>query len=126
MVVREARTNFQGGVKLDTCQVRVLLFGDDTVLVTEREEDLQHNIRALQAAVKEHRLVVNWTKTNMVAIGREITRCKVEVEGHNVENVSEAVYLGVKFSAKGKNGRIIREKNWDCNGHSWGNESKSI
>ena len=52
MVVREARTNFHGGVKLDTCQVQVLLFADDTVLVTEREEDLQHNIRALHTAVK--------------------------------------------------------------------------
>ncbi len=45
MVVKEARTNFHGGVKLDTCQVQVLLFADDTVLITEREEDLQHNIR---------------------------------------------------------------------------------
>ena len=102
MVVREARTNFHGGVKLDTCQVQVLLFADDTVLVTEREEDLQHNIRALQTAVKEHKLAVNWTKTNTMAIGREITGCKVEVDGHNVENVSEAVYLGVKFSEDGR------------------------
>ena len=102
MVVREARTNFHGGVKLDTCQVQVLLFADDTVLVTEREEDLQHNIRALQTAVKEHKLAVNWTKTNTMAIGREITGCKVEVDGHNVENVSEAVYLGVNVSEDGR------------------------
>ena len=70
MVVREVRTNFFGGVKLDTCQVQVLLFADDTVLITEREEDLQDNIRALQTAVKEHKLAVNWTKTNTMAIGR--------------------------------------------------------
>ena len=38
-----------------------------------------------------------------MAIGREITGCKVEVEGH-VENVSEAVYLGVKFSEDGRIG----------------------
>ena len=57
-VVREVRTNFQGGMKLDKCQVQVLLFADDTVLVTESEEDLQHNIRALQTAVKQHKLVV--------------------------------------------------------------------
>ena len=44
----------------------------------------------------------NWTKTNTMAIGREITGCKVEVDGHNVENVSEAVYLGVKFSEDGR------------------------
>ena len=37
-----------------------------------------------------------------MAIGREITGCKIEVDGHNVENVSEAVYLGVKFSEDGR------------------------
>ena len=37
-----------------------------------------------------------------MAIGREITGCMVEVEGHNVGNVSEAVYLGVKFSEEGR------------------------
>ena len=104
MVVREGRTNIHGGVKLDTCQVQVLLFADDTDLITEREEDLQHNIKALQTAVKEHKLGVIWTKTNTMAIGREITgcTCKVEVDGHTVENVSKAVYLGVKFSEDGR------------------------
>ena len=52
--------------------------------------------------MKEHKLAVNWTKTNTMAIGREITGCKVEVDGHNVENVSEAVYLGVNVSEDGR------------------------
>ena len=37
--------------------MQVLLFADDTVLVTETETD---NIKALQEAVREHRLAVNW------------------------------------------------------------------
>ena len=89
------------------------------------EEDLEHNISALQTAVKEQGLAVNWTKTNTIAIGGETTGCKVEVEGHNVENVREAVYLGVKFSEDGRmkgelEGRIGIAMS------SWGNESKSI
>ena len=52
MVAREAQASFQGGVCLDTCQVQVLLFADDTVLVAENEEDLKHNIKALQEAIK--------------------------------------------------------------------------
>ena len=62
------------------------------------EEDLEHNISTLQTAVKENRLAVNWTKTNTIAIGKDTTGCKVEVEGHIVENMREAVCLGVKFS----------------------------
>ena len=38
----------------------------------------------------------------MMSIGREITGCKVEVDGHNVENLSEAVCLGVNFSEDGR------------------------
>ncbi len=46
-------------MKLGTCQIQVLLFADDTVLVTEMEKDLYHNINAMQASVKEHKLAVN-------------------------------------------------------------------
>ena len=53
--------------------------------------------------MKEHKLAVNGTKTNTMAIGRDITGYgMVEVEGHNVGKVSEAVYLGVKFSEEGR------------------------
>ena len=51
---------------------------------------------------------------NTMAISRETTGCKVEVEGHNVDNVREAVYLGLKFSEDEK---IEGEKDWDRNEH---------
>ena len=38
---------------------QVLLFADETVLVTETEENLEHNNDAMQAAVKEHKLAMN-------------------------------------------------------------------
>ena len=40
MVVRKARVSFQGGVKLNTCKVQVLLLADGTVLVADNEEDI--------------------------------------------------------------------------------------
>ena len=101
-------------------------FADDKVLVTELEEDLQHNIRALQTAVKEHKLAVNWTKGNKMAIGREITGCKVEVEGQNVKNVSEVVYLGVKFSEEGRMEGELERRIGIAMNSSQGNESRSI
>ena len=47
MVVREAHISFQGGVKLGTCKVQVLLIADDTVSIADNEEDLKNNITAL-------------------------------------------------------------------------------
>ena len=37
----------------------VLLFADNTVLVADNEEDLKHNIAALQEALREHKLEIN-------------------------------------------------------------------
>ena len=35
---------------MDACIVQVLLLADDTVLVTDNEEDIQHNIESIQKA----------------------------------------------------------------------------
>ena len=48
MVAREARAQFNGGVRLDKCTMQLLMFADDTVLFAETEEDLQHNVKRVQ------------------------------------------------------------------------------
>ena len=50
--------------------MQVLLFADDTVLVADNE-DFKHNITVFQEAVKEHKLQINWGKTNTMVISRE-------------------------------------------------------
>ncbi len=47
-----ARAQFKGRVCLDNCTMQLLTFGDDTVLLAETEEDLQHNVREFSEAVK--------------------------------------------------------------------------
>ena len=52
MVVKKDEPHF-AGEWLDTCQTQVLLIVDDSVSVTEtEEEDLEHNFRALREDVK--------------------------------------------------------------------------
>ena len=101
MVVRKARVSFQGGVTLNTCKVQVLLFADSTVLVADNEEDLKHNITLLQEAAREHKLQINWGKTNTMVISKEPMECNIEVEEHSVKSMKEVVYLGVKFRRVG-------------------------
>ena len=64
---------------MDTCQVQVLLLADATVLVTENEEDLKHNIKALQEAIRMHKLAINWGKTNTTVISRKPMKCNIEI-----------------------------------------------
>ena len=77
-------------------------------MVADNVEDLKHNIAALQEAVREHKLGVNWGKTNTMVVSRERMKCNIEVEEHSVERGEEVVYLEVRFSV---DGRMEREVN---------------
>ena len=50
-----------------------MLFEDDTVLIADNK-DFKHNITVFQEAVKEHKLQINWGKTNTMVISRESLR----------------------------------------------------
>ena len=41
------------------------MLADGTVLVADTEEDLKHNIAALQEAVREHKLAINWGRQTL-------------------------------------------------------------
>ena len=93
MVIKEVQDSFQRGVYLDICQVQILSFADDTVLVAENEEDLKHNIKALQKALRMHKLASNWGKTDNIVISRKPMECNIEIKEHSVKSVNETVYI---------------------------------
>ena len=70
MVAQEATAQFNGGVRLDKCTMQLLMFADDTVLLAETEEDLQHNVKEFSEAVKRHRLAMNTEKTTTMVFSR--------------------------------------------------------
>ena len=86
----------QGRAKLITCKMQFLLFADNTVLIIETEEVLEHYIIGAGNSSEGAQVGSKLGKTNTMIISRETTGCKVEVEGHSVKNVSEVMYLGVK------------------------------
>ena len=102
MVAREARAQFNEGVRLDKCTMQLLMFADDTVLLAETEEDLQHNVEEFSEAVKRHRLAMNTEKTTTMVFSRKQVDCSVEVDGRKLENVGKQTYLGVILSEDGR------------------------
>ena len=66
-------------------------------MVAVTEEDLKHNIAALEEAVREH-------NTNTMVVSREPMEWNIKVEEHSVESAEEVVYLGVMFMAIQKEG----------------------
>ena len=101
-VVREAMVGFQGGVELDSCLIRTLMFADDTVMLAQTAEDLSQNVGRFHEAVKRHGLTINWGKTKTIVFSREPTECKVEVGDVQLEQARETVYLGVRLSENGR------------------------
>ena len=74
---------------MNACKGQVLLLVDDTVLVVDNEEDLKHNIAALQEAVREHKLGIHWRKTNIMVVSRKPMECNIKAEEHSVESVED-------------------------------------
>ena len=82
--------------------MQLLMFADDTVLLAEMEEDLQHNVREFSEVVKWHRLAMNTEKTTTMVFSRKQVDCSVKVDGRKLENVGEQTYLGVILSEDGR------------------------
>ena len=70
-VVREAREKCVGGVKLEETTVHLLLFADDLMLVAEKDEDAEKNLRMLDEVMEKWRMQINWKKTKVLTVKRE-------------------------------------------------------
>ena len=98
----EARAQFKGGVCLDNCAMQLLMFANDTVLLAQTEEDVQHNVNKFSEAVKWHRLVINTENSTTMVFSRQQVDCKEEIEGQILTNVRKQTYLGVVLSENGR------------------------
>ena len=75
--MKEARVleGFKEGVRLGNETVDVLLFVDDMVLVADCGESLQVNLKKLDEALTKWEMKMNWSKTEVMKVGRERGHC---------------------------------------------------
>ena len=98
-IAREGGT----GVVLGDTQVRILLYADDIVLLSESEHDLQRHLNALDDFCVQRGLVVNLGKTKVLIFHTSAqvrAKCHLTISHSPVEVVGSYVYLGVTFSAR--------------------------
>ena len=100
-IEREGMENFVGGVKMSTTEVSIVLFADDVMLLTEREEDMETNLRELKKAMSNWGMKIHWGKTKVMVVSRQEEGCKVCVDGEEIEHVQNMKYLGAILSAGG-------------------------
>ena len=100
-IVREAKQRFEGGVEMETGKIQLLLFADDLMLVTERDEDAERNVKVLDEVMMKWRMTINWGKTKVMVVKRGGGTCNITVNGVEIENVKTMKYLGAMLDEEG-------------------------
>ena len=80
----------------------ILLFADDTVLMSDNEWELQGLVNEFGTVCEKRNLKVNTGKSKVMVFERgEVTECEVKLNGQAMEIVNSFKYLGSVLSKDG-------------------------
>ena len=88
----------QAGIKISRRNINNLRYADDTNLMEESEEELKTLLMKVKEQSEKVGLKVNIQKTKIMASG-PITSW--QIDGENVEIVTDLIFLGFKITANG-------------------------
>lgn len=109
-LIEEALNN-SSGLKINGQNVNNIRFADDTVLIAESIEDLQGMVKALNDECKVFGMSLNAKKTKIMVIDKkEKVRCKIKVDGKELEQVKEYKYLGTWITDDGRCEEEVRRR----------------
>ena len=100
-IMRETMEKLQGGVQLTTTNVQLILFADDIVMVTEKEEDMKTNLGEIKKVMDKWGMKMHLGKTKVMMVSRTEEDCNLNIEGEDSETVKKLKYLGVMVSSDG-------------------------
>lgn len=79
-------------------KIFILLYADDTVILSDNEEDFQNSLHSFASYCKEWKLEINETKTKIIIFGaRKTNTFSFKLENHTLEIVDSYKYLGTFF-----------------------------
>ena len=100
IVQNEGLDEAQAGIKVARRNINNLIYADDTTLKAESEEELKSLLMKVKEESEKAGLKLNIQKTKIMASG-PITSW--QIDGENVETVSDFIFLGSKITAPWKN-----------------------
>ena len=96
-------------VKMHGKEVKELRYADDTVLFTQKPEGLRRLLQSVKTHSESSRLYLNAKKTKIMELDKSPTTT-TDVDGEQLENVNNFVYLGLRIDADGKSSPDIRRR----------------
>ena len=88
----------QAGIKIARRNINLLIYADDTIVMTESEEELKSLLMKVKEESETVGLKLNIQKTKIMASGPITSR---EIDGETVKTVSDFIFLGSKITADG-------------------------
>ena len=91
------------GVEMGSYNLNCLLYADDVILLSKKEEGLQNCLKKLEKYCAEWCLDVNLEKTKVLVFDKtgKLYKTEFRFNGELLENVREYKYLGVTFCISG-------------------------
>ena len=94
-------------VKMHGKEVKELRYADDTVLFAQKPEGLRRLLQSVKMHSESSGLYLNAKKTKIMDLDKSPTTT-IDVDGEQLENVNNFVYLGSRIDADGKSSPDFR------------------
>ena len=92
------------GISIGGRNINNIRYADDTVLIADNEQDLQHLVDAVVVHSEQLGLELNCKKTQVMVVTRknEIPQCNIQVNGNILQQVNRYNYLGTVITSDGR------------------------
>ena len=92
--MREALDNLEEGIKVGGRRIKAIRFADDQAILSSSNKGLQILMNRLDEVSKDYGMRINVKKTKIMKISKYGGNMKIVINGTELEQVDEYVYLG--------------------------------
>ena len=90
-LIREALDDGEG-ININGQNITNIGYADDTIILAESEQHLQHMIDKLDAACEQYGMGMNAKKTKTMIVEKTPEKCEVNVKGQRLTQVKQYKY----------------------------------
>ena len=94
----------KGGFRVGGTVINNLRYADDTIIISETEEELQELLDIVVRESENKGLHLNGSKSFTMVFSKYtvIPTCNITIHGTSLEQVNSFIYLGSMFTSDGK------------------------
>ena len=102
----------KGGFRIGGRVINNLRYADDTVILAETEDELQHQMDIVVQESEQKGLFLNIAKSYTMVFSKSssIPTCQIKVHGKPLEQVNSFVYLGSVFTSDGRCEKEVKRR----------------